>query len=587
MGKITVSGSCLNRVPFLSVLSLLLLPFFCTPVFAEEGAERPNAFNLGGYVRTWAQMNLQDEKATKENDRWDFNMLRGSLLLDADQKIDKTPIGPVSFKVIARIDRELMTNYLRRLQDLSRSGINQLGGTGGPGDNMKEDIYDKAEIREWYVDMAPFERLQLRIGKQQVVWGETDFFRAMDVVHGYDYRWRMFMEPENEELRKPLIMLNARIQVPELGGSLQLLLRPGFDRDKDVGNTYDVNGGRYSLSSLKGLDFNAFLKNGLKAADGSYLVPPNTQIVAYNKRHPDGDVNDPTYGVRWAGQAGPIGYTLNYLKTFSNDPVENTTRRIAGYPLNGVEPANGALIELIHPKIDVFGLTLNGYVPLVDAVFSTEVVFTRDQPYNNLVDGDGDIVSPGIEQAMGFPPPYDNFDFYIPGTTGGGVIKKNKLTTMLRMDKPIALTQQLLGTSKPGFFSVQMIDEWILAFRKNERIIDLLSFGAPQREHSTLLTSILALSYRNETINPMLAFGWDMSYQGTFFFPSVEFVLGNHWRARLEANFFFNQHEKWSDAERPATHPIGLNPRPNETSAHLMDYLSNNDSLLFRLTYQF
>jgi hypothetical protein len=549
-------------------------------------------------------MNLQNERATQANDTLDLSMLRGSLLLDADQKIDKTPIGPVSFKVIARIDREIMTDYLKRLQDISRSGANQLGATGGPGDNMKEEIYDKAEIREWYVDMQPFERLQLRLGKQQVVWGETDFFRAMDVVHGYDYRWRFFMEPENEELRKPLIMLNARVQVPELNGSLQLLLRPGFDRDNDVGNTYDVNGGRYSLSTLKGLSFNSYLKNGLRSevtipaygiTAGDYLVRPGTKLVDVNKRHPDGDVGDPTYGVRWTGTAGPVGYSFAYLKTFSNDPVASTGPLLGGTPHNGVLPANGALIEIINPKIDVFGLTMNGYVPLVDAVFSTEVVFTRDQPYNASLEP-SDIVDAGFETLLGLP--VGSFPFYIPSTRGGSVIKKNVLKTMLRMDKTIALTQTLLGTGKPGFFSVQMFDEWILAFRKKENIIDLLAFGAPQREHSTMLTAIMALSYRNETINPMLAFGWDMSYQGTFFFPSVEFVLGNHWRARLEANFFFNQHE----APPPVVDPLrvagvtlpgynqfpgGLNARPPEYAAHMMDYFANNDQLMFRLTYQF
>ncbi|MFZ3207843.1 MAG: DUF1302 family protein [Geobacteraceae bacterium] len=605
MEDVSRLGICLKA---LSSGIFILLLAWSVPVFAEEGTtEQPNAFHLGGYVRTWAQMNLQDEKQTKENDRWDFSMLRGSILLDAEQKIDKTPIGPVSFKVIARLDREIMTNYLRRLQDISRSGAQILGGTGGPGDNMKEEIYDQAQIREWYVDLEPFERLQLRIGKQQVVWGETDFFRAMDIVHGYDFRWRFFMEPENEEVRKPLIMVNARIQVPELAGSLQLLLRPGFDRDADVGNTYDVNGGRYSLTGVKGLTFNSYFKNGIASASAvagittniggvNYLVAPGTKAVGENKRHPDGDVSEPTYGVRWSGAAGPVGYSLAYLKTFSNDPVASTTKLLGGTPLNGVDPiSNGSLVETVYPKIDVFGLTMNGYVPLLDAVLSTELVFTRDQPYN-ASNGYADIAYPSLEMLLGFPAPYNNYNFFIPSTNGGSIVKKNVLKTMLRMDKTIAITQQLLGTGKPCFFSVQMFDEWILAFRKRDNIIDLLTFGAPQREHTTLLTAIALLSYRNETINPMLAFGWDMSYQGTFFFPSVEFVLGNHWRARLEANFFFGQHQVPAQtaflppAGNPGADPRfpgGLNQRQPEYAAHMLDYFANNDQLLFRLTYQF
>src|SRR5690606_25407059 len=140
--------------------------------------------------------------------------------------------------------------------------------------------YNNSELRELYIDFPVGDRLNFRLGKQQIVWGETDFFRAMDVVHGFDYRWRSFVEPESDELRKPLILANMRIQIPEAQGSLQAFIRPGLDRGKDIGNTYDLSGGRWANQPNKGVDF-----------FGPSAVP-GMDLTHYDYHHPAGDVDD-------------------------------------------------------------------------------------------------------------------------------------------------------------------------------------------------------------------------------------------------------------------------------------------------------
>ena len=100
-----------------------------------------------------------------------------------------------------------------------------------------------------------FERVTFRLGKQQVVWGETDFFRAMDVVNGFEYRWRLFMEPENEELRKPLVMAKIMVAFPEISSGLQVLVRPGWDERGQIGNRYPLGGTRWAPSPYGALDF--------------------------------------------------------------------------------------------------------------------------------------------------------------------------------------------------------------------------------------------------------------------------------------------------------------------------------------------
>jgi hypothetical protein len=497
--------------------ALMLAAVAGTATAADNDGSEP-AFKLGGYVRGWASLNLQNPPETAQNDRGDLSMLRGSLLLDADGKI-----GVAKIKAIARFDGEAKTSYMKRLDDLP----------GQSGNLFKE--YNNADMRELYVDFPVGERLNFRLGKQQVVWGETDFFRALDVVHGFDYRWRSFLEVENEELRKPLIMANMRIQVPEAKGSLQVMLRPGWDRGKDIGNTYDLSGGRWANQPNKGVNFfgPAF---------------PGTNLTNYDYHHPEGNIDDVTGGLRWAGEAAGINYSAAYLKTFNNDPVVNPSTVIGGTPYKTAP--KGLLGDFIYPKIDVLGMTASGYSEALDAVLSTEIVYNKDVPFNygsNFLGG----ALPGF----------------------AGVKLKDTLLTMVRIDKQINLSK-LIGTSRPSFFSVQLFNSRVLDFDKNDDIVYLAGFGLPRHRDSALLTTILAMNYNNDRINPAIAAGWDVTYGGGFIIPSVEFVMGDNWRLKAEADLFYNR---------------GRNKQPGqvESNTGLMGYFANNNQLVFRLTRQF
>lgn len=480
----------------------------------REGGSEDYSFHLGGYARTWASFNLQNPPETSRNDRFSPSMLRGSLLLDADAKT-----GPVSWKVVGRADGEYKTRYLKDLEQLNRTN-----SAGGPGSHLM-DQYDQADLREYYMDFSPVERVNFRIGKQQVVWGETDFFRALDLVNGFDYRWRTFLEREGDELRKPLFLLKAKVNVPEADGSLQLLFRPGIDRNRDVGNSYDLYGGRWAGQPYKGVDF---------------LAPG---ALNYNYRQPGANVSDKTGGVRWEGIAGPVNYSLAYLKTFSNDPVVNSAFAPSG------QAPTGALGDFIFPKIDLFGATVSGYVPAIDSVLSTELVYTRNAPYN---------------VGTNF------FGGALPGF--GGIIKKDLVTAMFRIDKNLNLTR-LLGTSRPSFFSVQVFDKWIQNYKRSDDIVNLVGYGRAASQHSTIATVILGLNYKNDKINPQLAAGASMQGGGAFLIPSVEFVYGDHWRLVLEADLFFSKYKR--------------QPGQVESSTGLFGSFAGNDQFLVRLTRQF
>lgn len=501
---------------------VLSLGFGISGAFAADAGSTPdsdsdngNSFHVGGYVRAMSSINLQNPPETAGDDRYDVSMLRGTAELNADAKT-----GPLQWKAIARVDREDETNYLYQLQQL-----NKKNSPGGPGSNITS-LYNYAELREFYFDADPTDRLHLRIGKQQVAWGETDFFHIMDVIQGYDYRWHSFLEADNDELRKPLIMANATLAVPELNGALQVLVRPGLDPGKDIGITYDLSGGRWALQPHKGIDF---------------LAPGN---VSYNYHHPDGDISKTTGGVRWTGSTGDLSYSLSYVNSFNPNPIVSSAF-VA--PYMGVKPQG--IGEFIYPEITMYGASLSGNVDAIDAVLAAEIGYEKDAPYN---------------VGSNF------FGGQLPGW--GGIMKKKNVLTSVRFDKQFK-TMSYLGTSQASFFSIQLFDTWIQDYKKTDDMVDLAGFGAPAKEHTTLLTGFLVLNFMNNKVNPGLIFGKSLSSGDTFLVPNINFQIGDHLRLGIEADLFFANHQKL--------------PGQVETSSYFLGNLANNDQLMARLTYQF
>ena len=432
-----------------------------------------SGFELNGYIRHYMSFNLDNVPETNGNDSGKMSMNRLSLLMQL-----KGPLGPANFTAIGRISREQMTSYLRDLQNSARATS---------PDTDFSSRYDENELRELYLDMPVGQRIKLRLGKQQVVWGETDFFQAMDVVHGYDQSWRSFLEPENEEWRKPLILGNAQVAVPELKGNLQLLVRPGLDRAKDIGNTYDMFGGRWSQNRSKGFNLNSNVV---------FALP-------INYHHPDGDTDKAHYGGRWSGTLGPnddLAYSLNYYHTQAQNPVIFAD---ATAPFG---------LSFIHPTIDIYGGTLSGKVPLdfLDTVFRAEVAYVPNQPFNNST---------------------------------LGVEKKNIIRSMLGLDTNLRL-ERILGTCNASMLSLQVFDTYILDYKSSDQITN--AFGSMEKEHTTWLTGIFTLPYRSDTIKGQLVVVQDVSNGGGIIAPSLEF----HVRTQLAGQTGRGHLLRWQEGQQ-------------------------------------
>lgn len=485
-----------------------------TSAQAQEDAAGAGDFNyaVSGYLRGWLSMNLENQEEykrafgenTKRESRGKLSMVRGSLLVDNDASWNG-----LKFKAIARLDREYKTNYLKDLEEMR-------GTTGAPGYNAFDtsvggktitDNYNNFDFREFWVEAPIGDRATVKFGRQQLVWGESDFFQAMDVVHGYDLSWRLFFEGENEEWRKPLILLSTKIRVPEANGLIAAYVRPGLDRCDDIGNTYDVRGGRWFFAPYRGFDASRI----------------NT---VQNCETKGADEDKWTYGIRWQGEYEGVNYSVAYLKAPAGDPVVNPSQLVSGNQYKGVQP-KGLVSDFIHPNIDVLGLTVSGYSDALDAVLSAEMAYVFDQPYNVGTGGFNGFVGSGTPLGGN------------PGIGLNGIKEKDVLIAMLRADKNLKF-EDILGTTRPSFSSIQIFSRQILNFKKSDDLARLFFWGSKRKENDTILTMFTVLNYQNDEINPGFAVGFDLVNGGGFAIPSVSMTFGDKWLAKLEADIFWD-----------------------------------------------
>lgn len=518
-------------------------------------ADTDSSFKFDGYLRQEMSWNMQDWADTPNyDDRGKLSMARSTARIN----MDWTATPDLSVVAKLRASKEYKTGFLKHLESIGANN-NPKGGGATRGDIM--ELYDKADVRELYLDYKFNDRVKLRFGKQQIVWGETDFFAANDLVHGFDLTWRSFLEPANEELRKTNIMFKLNVDMPQAGGAIEAFIRPGWDGKKQIGTELDIYGGRWSSQPYAGVDFR--------------------NIDPYDYSNSEGNFKKVTGGMRWSGNAKEFNYSFSYLKTFYPSPIMNASSTnfapgVFAVPSTlGRSNTLGMFGDIIYPIVDVFGITATGYSPVADAVFSSELAYIKDAPYqfNNISNPGTNAFGNSLASSVVSP----GFD---------GIKKKDVLAWMVRLDKNVPFVQSVFGAEKPMFFSAQLFDKWIQNYNSNEGLLNSVGWGARTKEHSFLLTGIFALSYDSGRIKPELVIGTDLTYKGGFFVPSVTVELSKNLKWKTEFDHFWDG-GRWRDTSPgSACAATGAN-QSNCDNAGLFGYFHKRDQLYTSLTYQF
>ncbi len=179
-------------------------------------------------------------------------------------------------------------------------------------------------------------RVNLRLGLQQVVWGQADGLRVLDVINPLDYR--EFILEDFLDSRRPL--WTARTDIQLAGGSLQIIWIPYFAPGRLPGEENE-----FSLGPSFGLGLiNAALGGGLLTRSTLNLEP--ARRPHYRLRASQG-------GGRFARSIGGWDLSLNYFYGWEDVP----TPYLAGFDASSLPSAPKLNIAPRYDRKTVYGGT--------------------------------------------------------------------------------------------------------------------------------------------------------------------------------------------------------------------------------------
>jgi hypothetical protein len=191
-------------------------------------------------------------------------------------------------------------------------------------------------LREFYIDYYS-NKLDIRIGKQQVVWGTADGVKLLDVVCPMDMR--EFVLDEFAESRIPLWMLKVEYS-PKVDGTIQFLLIPDFEANfiPPAGSPFTFTATANGEESMQGL------------RDLHKMFPLQYPGFKTVNHEPGQSLENSKIGVRWLDIYRGFEYSLNYLHGWDLSSAVKVkfkkTSPFIGIPI---------LFEKVYGQTEMFG----------------------------------------------------------------------------------------------------------------------------------------------------------------------------------------------------------------------------------------
>ena len=244
----------------------------------------------------------------------------------------------------------------------------------------RNDVKYENRLREAYVDVSLKQLpLSFRLGRQQIVWGETDNFRMLDRVNALDLSWHLQQETW-DELRIPYWMIKGLWnldQVGPLSGSfVEFYWNPGdWYPAKEVFLPQPWSAPITNPLSAIATKGQTLYHGTTLSNQGDYTRNPqeNSQVgVRFSAVTPQG-----------------VQFTLNYFyQRWSGNDDGTDAATIKGirdtneWP--GIVARNELPIEVIAPYVHTTGLSLNyAEEQYTQTVFRMETIYEMGVPFND------------------------------------------------------------------------------------------------------------------------------------------------------------------------------------------------------------
>lgn len=311
-------------------------------------------------------------------------------------------------------------------------------------ENTRDTLKFENILREAYVDLTLRDvPLNLRIGRQQVVWGEADQFRLADIWNPLDVSWRFPIGDTFDEFRVPLWLVKGlwkfgSVDLGPLGQHHNTFV-------EFVWNPFDFQPGQKIdwLPRPHSLPFANPLRQGqiwaIPVIPGLVISPTfDLQGTSFKRGRFKRNIEDATeLGIRLHSMTSfGLEWTINYIygrgKWLANSPALGVKiRQIGPVDVVGATPPLGTfsgfpvraapvIAEVVHPYNHIWGFTGNFFdSAFTNAVIRWEAAYAKDEPFATSEEESRPPILgvPGVFSPVGFD-------------------KRDVLAFMIGMDRP-------------------------------------------------------------------------------------------------------------------------------------------------------
>ncbi|MBW1807660.1 MAG: hypothetical protein JRJ87_05650 [Deltaproteobacteria bacterium] len=454
-----------------------------------------------------------------------LSMMRAVLQLEADWK----PHEKVGLHAIVRGVRSLETDADGWAQPPVASNIiDPEERRAAIRDWVRDKYYTQFELREFYLDIYPTDWFSLRLGRQQITWGETGQFRLLDVINPIDTTWHFGPLESFEDTRIPLWLAKGLFEFPEIDHALELVWMPGLDRPEDMVTVPLTFVGAWGLPYTN--------------TPSPFII--NEKVFKYPKRAVWDTMRA---GFRWKGNITPsMSYSLVYYYTHQlSPPIPLYYDKVKLGP-DLYDSKNLERLYLGFPRQHIMGFTFDFTLENpIGAVVKIEAALEPNRMYPRTSTTGQTHPDPIIPSRVHFEQPRRMALSY------AVVVMRPTMIRFLNPTQNFMFVFQFMHTVVPGLTETDKID-----------LIEIPGFNDFKvKMHSMKFVFAAFTNYLHGLLTPKLIVVWippdpdrvnrsetDPSKMSSsdFFTKSSMFIaaslavrLGDHWRLKLTVSDFF------------------------------------------------
>jgi hypothetical protein len=460
------------------------------------------------------------------------SMLRSTLMLEADWN----PWDDVNVHAIFRGVRALKVDADTDAQPPV---------PGAVSDNqawVRDHFYNENDLREIYVSASVTDWWTLRLGRQQVSWGEIGQYRLLDVVNPQNTTWHFGSLESFEDTRIPLYMLNTTFDFAAIESSLDVVWIPMLDKSSNLVNTPLTFPGAWGLPLAPVQDDKGVAKD---------------KVARKLFEYPDNRLEDSRVGARWKGTLfeGFLNYTLVYFYGHQmTPPIPKYYISRAPLPYidahgdKQLDPDEGTDVYLYFPRQHTAGFSTEfaldnpiGAAIRVEAAFEPWRVFPVNSLETSVLQTEREAM--GLEAVEKLDPKDHRKPYAGDGEQAAKTYfrqrEKNVVNYAVQVMRPTMM--RFLNPTQNVMVVLQWMHSVVLDYSDADRLIDIPGYDSSKtREHDMKIICAMFTNYLNGMLVPKLTVIYALP-KDAIISAGLGMVFGNHWRLNLTGNVFMGE----------------------------------------------